>query len=195
MRIFAATGFFILLVSAGSLRPYTQYCPMEHSTDQKNFTTSFRVTQSPDAVYEAAKNFRAWWSESIEGPTDELDQPFFYHYKTVHLCRLKPTEMIPGKKLVYTVLANEFNFTTDKSEWVGTRLVFDISRDGDSTVLTFTHEGLVPGYQCYEVCRDAWMSYIQGSLKSLIETGKGNPNPAEGGLNEELIEKWGLPKK
>ncbi len=44
-------------------------------------------------------------------------------------------------------------------------------------------------------CNDAWTSYIQGSLHSLITTGKGKPNPKEGGLNAELVEKWGLPKK
>ncbi|HCS19099.1 MAG TPA: hypothetical protein DIW47_00800 [Bacteroidetes bacterium] len=50
----------------------------------------------------------------------------------------------------------------------------------------FTHEGLVPEYECYAICENAWNSYIQGSLRTLIESGKGNPNPKEGGLNEEL---------
>jgi hypothetical protein len=29
-------------------------------------------------------------------------------------------------------------------------------------------------------------------LKNLIETGTGKPNGKEGGLNAELVEKWGL---
>jgi len=29
------------------------------------------------------------------------------------------------------------------------------------------------------VCSNAWGSYINGSLKKLITTGKGNPNPKE----------------
>jgi hypothetical protein len=61
--------------------------------------------------------------------------------------------------------------------------------------MQFTHEGLVPEHECYSVCQDAWTSYIQGSLKSLITTGKGKPNAKAGGLNAELVEKWGLPKK
>ena len=46
-------------------------------------------------------------------------------------------------------------------------------------MIHFTHEGLVPAYECYTVCSDAWGSYIRGSLKSLIATGKGSPNPKE----------------
>jgi hypothetical protein len=39
-----------------------------------------------------------------------------------------------------------------------------------------THQGLVPEYECFEICRDAWTSYIQNSLHDLIVTGKGQPN-------------------
>ena len=42
-----------------------------------------------------------------------------------------------------------------------------------------THQGLVPEYECFEICRDAWTSYIQNSLRNLIVTGKGQPNGKE----------------
>ncbi|WP_257669734.1 SRPBCC domain-containing protein [Parapedobacter tibetensis] len=163
--------------------------------ENKNFTATIWVDQNPNVAYNAIKNFRAWWSEEIEGNTDQLHGEFFYHYKDIHLCKLKLVEMVSDKKLVYQVLENEFNFINDKTEWVNTQLVFEIVKEGEKTKVKFTHEGLVPAYECYEVCNDAWTSYIQGSLQSLITTGKGKPNPKEGGLNAELVEKWGLPKK
>jgi len=83
----------------------------------------------------------------------------------------------------------------DKSEWVGTKIIFEKSKKDDKTQLRFTHEGLVPEYECYQICYDGWTSYIQGSLKNLITTGKGKPNTKEEGLNTELIEKWNLLKK
>ncbi len=86
------------------------------------------------------------------------------------------TDLIPGKKVTWLVLDNYFNFTKDKSEWKGTRMVFDISKTGSKTKVRFTHVGLVPNYECYDVCSDAWGSYIRGSLRSLIMTGKGQPN-------------------
>lgn len=160
-----------------------------------DYTTSLTLDKSPASVFSAIINFRAWWSEEIEGSTDKLNETFFYHYKDVHLCKIKLIEIVPDKKLAYQVVDNHFNFTKDQSEWINTKLIFDISAEGKKTKVQFTHEGLVPEYECYDVCQDAWTSYIQGSLQSLITTGKGKPNPKEGGLNTELVEKWGLPKK
>lgn len=161
----------------------------------QDFTSSITVNTSYTKAFEAIKNFRGWWSEEIEGNTDELNETFFYHYKDVHLCKIKLIEAMPDTKLVYLVIENEFNFTKDKTEWIDTKLIFDLNTEGRQTQIKFTHEGLVPTYECYEVCNDAWTSYIQGSLKNYIETGKGKPNGKEGGLNAELVEKWGLPNK
>lgn len=164
-------------------------------SNNKNFNTNILVEQSADKAYQAIQNFRAWWSEEIEGSTDKLNETFFYHYKDVHLCKVKLIEAVPNERLVYLVTENEFNFTSDKTEWVNTKLIFELSSENGKTKIHFTHEGLVPEYECYAVCEDAWTSYIQGSLFSLISTGTGKPNAKEGGLNAELVEKWGLPKK
>ena len=77
---------------------------------------------------------------------------------------------------------NYFNFVNDKSEWKDTKIIFEINREGDETRLTFTHEGLVPLYECYAICADSWGNYIQGSLKDLILHGKGNPNPYQAAI-------------
>ena len=160
-----------------------------------DFSTSILVDQSPQEVFNAVNNVRGWWSESVEGNTDQPDEQFLYYYKDVHISKMKIVELVPDKRVVWQVLDNQFNFTKDQTEWNGNRIIFDISKKGDQTELRFTQLGLVPSYECYNVCHDAWTSYIQGSLKDLILTGKGRPNPKEGGLNAELIEKWNLPKK
>jgi|SRR5580704_10757233 hypothetical protein len=69
-----------------------------------------------------------------------------------------------------------FQFTEDKTEWKDTKIVFDVSEKGGKTEIHFTHLGLVPEYECFSVCSNAWGSYINGSLRSLIATGKGHPN-------------------
>jgi hypothetical protein len=92
---------------------------------------------------------------------------------------MKLVEVIPGKKLVWLVLDNFFNFTEDKSEWKGTKVIFEVSKMGDKTQIHFTHQGLIPQYECFNVCSNAWGSYINGSLRSLITTGKGQPNQKE----------------
>ncbi len=163
--------------------------------DTTNFTTSFAVEQSPLEVFHAINNVRGWWSESIEGNTEKINEEFLYYYKDVHVCKIKILEYIPGKKIVWLVLDNYFNFTEDKSEWKGNKIIFEISETDSKTQIGFTQAGLTPSYECYNVCKDAWTSYIQGSLKSLITTGKGKPNTKENQLNAELIKKWNLPIK
>lgn len=161
--------------------------------ETNDFRATILVDKSPAEAFNAIKNFRGWWSEEIEGDTAKLNEIFFYHYKDIHLCKIKLTEVVPDKKLVYQVIENEFNFVKDKTEWVNTKLIFDISTEAGKTKLKFTHEGLVPEYECYQVCNDAWSGYIHNSLKNFIETGKGNPNPKDkDGFNAELAEKWGL---
>ena len=71
-------------------------------------------------------------------------------------CKMKLMEVIPDKKVVWLVLDNYFNFTKDKSEWKGTKVIFEISQKDNKTQLRFTHQGLVPEYECFEICRDAW---------------------------------------
>lgn len=160
-----------------------------------DFTTTFVTAHSPEQVFHAVNNVRGWWSENIEGHTDRAGAEFLYGYKDVHVCKMKITEFVPDEKVVWQVLNNHFSFTKDKTEWVGTRIIFSIAEKNGQTELRFTHEGLTPAYECYEVCHDAWTSYIQGSLKNLIETGEGKPNTKENDLNAELVEKWGLPNK
>lgn len=146
---------------------------------EQNFTASFTVDKTPQQAFDAIKDISAWWSREIIGSTDKVGDEFDYRYKDVHRCKMRLVESAPGKKVVWLVLDNDFNFIQDKTEWKGTKISFDIARKGDKTEVHFTHVGLVPDYECYEVCTDAWSTYIKGSLRSLIATGKGQPNPKE----------------
>jgi len=144
-----------------------------------DFSTTFSVDQTPNAVFNAINNVRGWWSENIEGGTDKLNDEFTYQRKDLHKCTMKLIEVIPDKKVVWQVLDNYFNFTKDKTEWTGTKIEFEIFEKDNKMQVRFTHWGLVPAYECYDICFDAWSGYINHSLRSLITTGKGQPNPKE----------------
>jgi hypothetical protein len=153
----------------------------------QDFTTTILVDQTPQQVFNAINNPRAWWSEEIDGSTDKLTDVFNYHFEDIHRCQLKVIELIPNKKAVWLVLDNYFKpgifedvshieLINNKAEWVGTKISFDISEKDNKTQLRFTHLGLVPEYECFEVCVNGWTHYIRESLFALITTGKGQPN-------------------
>jgi hypothetical protein len=163
----------------------------------QGFTTVLLVDQSPQEAFKAINNVRGWWSENIEGITDRTGSEFLYHYKDVHIAKMKIVEWIDPKKVAWLVMDNYFKFTVDKNEWKNTKVVFEIARKGKQTAIRFTHQGLFPQLECYEVCLDAWSHYIHNSLKNLVATGKGQPTPKDPGqydFENRLLEKWNWKK-
>jgi len=152
--------------------------------NHKNFTTTFTVDQTPEAVFGAINNVRGWWPGEIEGHTDELGDEFTYRYADVHYSKQKITVLTPGKRVVWRVLDANLNFTRDQAEWKGTDIAFDISRKGDKTEVRFTHIGLVPEFECFDKCSNAWASIVNGSLRvlitrDLVPADEGQPNQKE----------------
>ena len=158
---------------------------------EKHYSTTFTVDQSPAEVYRAVKDVRGWWSEATLGDTDKDGAVFYYHYQDIHRCTFQIIEMVPGERVVWHVLHNAFSFIQDQAEWNGTDVVFEIAEQGGKTELRFTHVGLLPEDKCYELCSNAWGQFVGRSLRDLITTGKGQPNPREdhAGHQKELVMK------
>ena len=150
----------------------------------QDFTVVISVDQTPEQVFQAITNVRGWWSGEIDGPTDQLGGEFTYRYQNLHYSKQRVTDLVPGKRVEWLVLDSHLSFVEDKREWNGTRMIFEIATKGDKTKggkteVRFTHAGLVPTGECYGACSSAWSGYIRDSLRSLITTGKGQPNPRE----------------
>jgi hypothetical protein len=144
-----------------------------------SFTTVFSVEQTPVEVFHAINNVRGWWSEDIEGGTGRVGAEFAYRYRDSHRCRIKVTQLVPGERVTWHVLDNYFDFTQDTAEWKDTGIHFEITaRDGE-TELRFTHIGLTPEYECFDICSNSWSFYLNTSLRTLIRTGQGLPNRKE----------------
>jgi hypothetical protein len=187
---------FLLLAVPLCHAQQKKYKSSKNLNMKTDFTTTISVEQTPQQVYDAINNVRGWWSQDIEGTTNKLNSAFDYHFKNLHLCKIRVIEMVPCKKVAWQVEENYFSFTKDKTEWVGTQMIFEISVNADKAKLTFTHKGLVPEYECYNVCHDAWTDFIQKSLYQFITTGQGNPNPKDGigTINSENISRHDLGK-
>ncbi len=95
--------------------------------------------------------------------------------RNVHRARIRVVEQVPGERVVWEVLDNWMSFIDDQAEWTGTRIVFEIAPTERGAEVGFSHLGLVPSYECYDACYDAWTFFVQSSLRDLITTGRGEP--------------------
>jgi hypothetical protein len=145
----------------------------------QDYSISIAVNAPPAVAFKSVNNVTKWWTENLEGSSQKLDDEFTVRFGDVHVSTQKLVEVIPDKKVVWLVTDSKLNFTKDKREWTGTKISFEISIQNDKTQVRFTHQGLGK-YECFDACSNAWGEYIQQSLLSLINTGKGKPTLQEG---------------
>lgn len=141
--------------------------------NKQDFITTIVVEQTPEQVFNAINGPQNWWSGEITGNSSKLNDEFTYRYKEFHFSKQRIVEIIPDRKVVWLVTESQINYTEDKKEWTGTKMIFEIAEQGSKTQLRFTHQGLIPQIECFDSCSNAWSQLIQQGLFSLITTGKG----------------------
>ncbi len=140
----------------------------------KNYTAVIEVEQSPQEVFNCIKEVSKWWNrEDFEGKSSELNDEFVICHAGRHYSKQKLIEVIPKSKIVWLVTDSALDWLEkDQHEWTSTKMVFDIISKDDKTVLHFTHEGLVPGKECYARCEEGWNMVIKDRLFNFITLGK-----------------------
>ena len=118
----------------------------------QNFQSAFTVRQSPDVAFEAITNPQMWWTGDIEGSTQQVGDEFSYRYGDVHYSKQKITELVPGRKVVWQVVDSRLSGPEDPGEWTGTEITFEINEEDGQTEVRFSHLGLVPEFECFDVC-------------------------------------------
>lgn len=139
----------------------------------RDFTFTLETKNSPEHVFRAIRDVRSWWSglysEEFSGETENLHDEFSFRAgEGAHYSRQKLVEVIPNKKVVWLITEGELSFIEKTDEWVGTRVIFEISEKNGKTQLVFTHEGLTPEVECYDSCAPAWSMYLKDKLLPLI---------------------------
>jgi Activator of Hsp90 ATPase homolog 1-like protein len=130
-----------------------------------NFTFSFKTSKMPEEVYTLLLDIEEWWSglfeETIKGKSKEVNDEFTFEAGGgAHYSKQKLLELVPYKKIVWLVTESNLIFLNDPMEWTNTKLSFEISIADGKTLVEFIHEGLVPNFECYDVCSGAWTKYL-----------------------------------
>lgn len=108
--------------------------------------------------------------------TSQIDAEFTFRVDDIHYSRIKVVELVPKEKVVWLIVENFMNYGQDQTEWVGTKIKFEIATKGDQTQVRFSHLGWMPAYECFESCSNAWAFFLKDSLRDLIATGESRPH-------------------
>jgi len=133
---------------------------------------SIEVEKSPEFVFDCLKEVNRWWSRDFAGMSAHLHDEFVIHHPDQHYSKQQLVEVILNKRIVWLVTESKLNWLEkDQSEWTNTKMVFEINRKEDKTLLLFSHEGLVPEKECYARCSQGWNMVITQRLYNFITTG------------------------
>lgn len=123
----------------------------------------------------AAEAFRSindvagWWTKNLEGNSDQLNDEFTLRFGETYIS-LHVVELILNEKISWQVVDCHKHWLKDTKEWKGTRIDWEITTDLDGTHIRFSHVGLVPGLECFDVCSNAWGHYLQGLVALTSES-------------------------
>lgn len=130
-------------------------------------------TTTPQPVYEAltsVPSLAAWWTEGTTGDTGAGGVVQF-RFPPVGGFDMKILEAVPDERVVWRVVDGP-------PEWVGTTIHWELSQDGDFTIVLFAHRGWAEPGDFMHHCSTKWAAFLL-SLKELVETGHGAPAPRD----------------
>lgn len=140
-------------------------------------------SSTTDAVYKALtslEGLKGWWTQDTQGQPGQVGGviPFRFKLKDDEGgFDMKVRELKPGQRVLWDVVDGP-------PEWIGTTIAWDLRQEGSWAVLLFSHAGWKEPVEFMHHCSTKWATFLL-SLKSLVETGKGAPNP-----NDFKLDSW-----
>ena len=146
----------------------------------ESFSATIEVAKSPQEVFNCLTEVTNWWSNDFKGSSQELHDEFTIHHPGQHYSKQKLVEVISNKKIVWLVTDSTLYWLqNNKHEWTNTKMIFELTTEGDKTILHFTHQGLTPGMECYAMCEKGWTMIIKSWLLYFITNGTPSPGMAK----------------
>ncbi len=115
-----------------------------------------------------------WWTEDAHGES-RVGATLAFRFSAggvdIGGFTMKILELRPAALVQWEVLDGP-------AEWIGTRIGFELKQEDDYSIVLFKHSGWREPVEFMHHCSTKWAIFLM-SLKSLLETGKGAPSPAD----------------
>jgi len=142
--------------------------------ENKNYHKSIMVNASAEEAIKKISQVNLWWKKDFSGSAEKLNDKFKVLFGEPSFVDFVVSEFVPGKKLGWKVIDCYLPWFQDKKEWNNTEVDFQLSEENGTTKIDFTHIGLVPEVECYDVCEKGWNGHFNNLVK-FIDDGKGLP--------------------
>lgn len=144
-----------------------------------SFTTKVLIKGSKEDVFKAiSQHVQKWWGNT-DSPVSKIGDEFTTSFDKTYW-KFKISKYLPFSKIVWNCIDAKHihsGYNGIEKEWIGTSVNWLLEEKGkEETLLHFTHNGLVPELNCYEICFPAWERFVIQSLKNFVETGVGMPH-------------------
>lgn len=147
-----------------------------------NYDEIIQVTATEDACFQAvATQMNEWWTQTTEGSLVKVGDkvtarfpPSFGHWTFEAKVFDRPNRI----EMVCIDAHHKVEGQPEEidQEWLGTKIIWDISAAGDKTEIRMTHDGLTPTLNCWDICLDGWNHFFKSSLKAFLDGEKPNPH-------------------
>ena len=130
-----------------------------------------------DDVYAALTTLdglSGWWAEKTTGDT-EVGGVIEFRFVPGGF-DMKVLELDPGRLVRWQVVDGP-------QEWIGTTIRWDLRQDDEWAIVLFRHEGWREPVEFMYHCSTKWATFLM-SLKQLIETGEGSPDPRDVAISD-----------
>lgn len=122
-----------------------------------------------------------WWTQETSGVA-EVGRTMEVRFsntagESIGEMKMEVVALEPDKKV-------HWRFTSGPEEWIGTDVIFDLSEEGNYTIVLFSHRNWRQAVEFMAHCSMKWATFMM-SLKDMLETGQGKPSP-----NDIKIDNW-----
>ena len=136
------------------------------------------IKSSMDDAYKALttlEGLSGWWTNNTQGES-RVGGVLRFRFGAGGF-DMKVVELHPATSVLWQVVDGP-------EEWIGTKVRWELKQQDGYTIILYNHQGWREPVEFMHHCSTKWAVFLM-SLKSLLETGKGSPDP-----NDIKIDNW-----
>ena len=134
------------------------------------------IKASPAQIYPALASIAglaSWWTNDVSGNPEPGGKIQFVFRAVDGDVKGSMTMQVEESRAPDVV---RWRCLEGPAEWIGTDITFELSHQGEQTILLFGHRNWREAVEFTAHCSMKWATFLL-SLRDYIETGKGKPSP------------------